>query len=46
MAYYLPDGREYKGPVHRMDGQIHTGERHSRNSKIVTTKKPVVRGGR
>lgn len=38
MAYYLPDGREWKGATHRMNGEIHTGERHSKNSKRLTTK--------
>jgi hypothetical protein len=46
MAYYLPNGKEYKGAVHRMDGQIHTGEKHTKASKVVTMKKPAMRGGR
>jgi hypothetical protein len=46
MAYYLPNGKEYKGAVHRMNGQIHTGDKHTKNSKVVTTKKPAIRGGK
>lgn len=46
MAYYLSNGKEYKGAVHRMNGQIHTGEKHTKNSKVVTMKKPAMRGGR
>jgi hypothetical protein len=46
MAYYLPSGKEWKGPIHKMNGEVHTGERHSKNSKVVTTKKPAMRGGK
>ena len=46
MEYYLPDGREWKGGTHRMNGEIHTGEKHTKNSKVLTTKKPAMRGGR
>jgi uncharacterized protein (DUF2147 family) len=47
MTYYLPDGKEYKGKVHKMaDGKIHTGAIHTNTSKVLTTKKPIMRGGR
>jgi len=47
MTYYLPDGKEYKGKVHKMaDGKIHTGATHTNASKVLTTKKPAMRGGR
>ena len=46
MAYYLPNGREWKGATHRMNGQIHTGEKHTKNSKVLSMKKPAMRGGR
>jgi hypothetical protein len=46
MAYYLPDGREWKGATHRMNGEIHTGEKHTKNSKVLKNKKPNNGGGR
>jgi hypothetical protein len=38
--HYLPSGKEYKGPVHKMNGQIHTGATHTASSKVVTNTKP------
>lgn len=38
--HYLKNGKEYTGPVHKMNGQIHTGANHSASSKVVTHKKP------
>lgn len=40
MTYYLKSGKKWTGKVHRMNGQVHTGAKHSSASKIVTTKKP------
>ena len=38
--HYLKSGKEYKGAIHKMNGQIHTGAKHSASSKIVTHTKP------
>jgi len=38
--HYLPSGKEYKGPVHKMDGKVHTGAKHTAASKLVTHTKP------
>ncbi len=38
--HYLPNGKEYKGPVHKMGGKVHTGAKHSESSKVVTHSKP------
>ena len=38
--HYLKNGKEYKGAVHKMGGQIHTGAKHTASSKVVTHKKP------
>jgi hypothetical protein len=33
--HYFKNGKEYKGKVHKMNGQIHTGAKHSKSSKQV-----------
>ena len=38
--HYLKSGKEYKGPIHKMNGQIHTGAKHTNASKVLTHKKP------
>jgi len=38
--HYLPSGKEYKGAIHKMDGQVHTGAMHSASSKPLTHSKP------
>jgi hypothetical protein len=38
--HYLPNGKEHKGQVHKMDGKIHTGAKHTAASKVVTHTKP------
>jgi len=38
--HYLANGKEYKGAIHKMDGQVHTGAKHSASSKILTHSKP------
>lgn len=38
--HYLPSGKEYKGPTHRMNGQVHTGAKHSASSKVLKHTKP------
>lgn len=47
MTYFLPDGKEYKGKMHKMpNGTMHTGATHTGTSKVLSTKKPVIRGGK
>lgn len=47
MTYFLPDGKEYKGKMHKMaNGVMHTGATHTGASKVLTTKKPIIRGGK
>ena len=38
--HYLPNGKEYMGATHKMDGQIHTGAKHSASSKALKHAKP------
>jgi predicted component of type VI protein secretion system len=38
--YYLPDGKIYNGPVHKMGGKSMTGAKHTSSSKIVKITKP------
>lgn len=39
--HFLPNGKEYTGPTHKMKGQLHTGAKHSVSSKVLkhSTKK-------
>lgn len=38
--HYLANGKEYKGPIHKMNGQVHTGATHTASSKVLTHTKP------
>ena len=38
--HYLPNGKEYKGPVHKMGNQLHTGAKHSEKSQKLTHTPP------
>tara|TARA_R100001460_G_scaffold8820_1_gene21668 strand:- start:530 stop:688 length:159 start_codon:yes stop_codon:yes gene_type:complete len=39
--HYLPNGKEYTGATHKMsDGTLHTGAKHTKNSQVLTHKKP------
>lgn len=38
--HYLKSGKEYKGAVHKMNGQVHTGATHSASSKVLTHTNP------
>ena len=39
--HYTKDGKLYKGKTHKMpDGNLHTGAKHTKNSKLLTHKKP------
>lgn len=33
--HYLPNGKEYKGVTHKMNGQVHSGATHSASSKVL-----------
>jgi hypothetical protein len=37
--HYLPTGKEYKGPTHKMGKQVHTGVKHTVKSQKLTHKK-------
>jgi len=39
--HYLANGKEYMGATHKMDGQVHTGAKHSTSSKVLTHTKPM-----
>lgn len=34
--HYLPSGELYKGPIHKMDGQVHSGAKHSSASQVLS----------
>lgn len=35
--HYLPNGKEYNGPTHKMkDGTLHTGAKHTASSKVLS----------
>ena len=38
VKHYTEDG-EYDGPTHKMDGEVHTGAKHSESSKVISHKK-------
>jgi hypothetical protein len=38
--HYLPNGKQYMGATHKMDGKVHTGAKHSDSSKVLTHSKP------
>jgi hypothetical protein len=40
VKHYLPNGKVYKGPMHKMNGQLHTGAKHSASSKVLKHAKP------
>jgi|TARA_R110001592_G_scaffold32512_1_gene113752 hypothetical protein len=41
MKVYTKAGKEYKGAHHKMpNGQIHSGKKHTKNSKRLYKKKP------
>lgn len=39
--HYLPNGKEYTGPTHKMKGKLHTGKTHTASSKELTHKPKV-----
>lgn len=38
--HYLPNGKEYKGPTHKMGSQLHTGAKHSEKSQKLSHSAP------
>jgi hypothetical protein len=40
VKHYLPNGKVHKGPTHKMNGQLHTGAKHSASSKVLKHTKP------
>jgi len=41
VPHYLPSGKIYKGKTHKMpNGKLHTGAKHTKNSQVLTHKKP------
>jgi hypothetical protein len=38
--HYLPNGKEYMGAIHKMDGKPHTGAKHTASSKVLKHTKP------
>ncbi len=41
--HYLPNGKLYKGAVHKMGGKLHSGAKHTASSKVLTHTKPKVK---
>lgn len=40
MVWYTKAGRRYKGPTHKMNGETHTGAKHSaRSQKLYKTRR-------
>ena len=41
VPHYLPSCKLYKGKTHKMkDGTLHSGATHTKNSQVLTHKKP------
>lgn len=38
--HYLPNGKEYSGPLHKMGAALHTGAKHSAKSQKLTHTPP------
>ena len=43
VKHYTKEG-EYKGKTHKMDGEVHTGSKHSDSSKVVSHKPFKMKG--
>jgi len=39
-AHYLPDGKVYKGPIHKVGGVLMTGVKHTAQSKTLAHAPP------
>lgn len=40
VKHYLPNGKEYTGPTHKMGKSLHTGAKHSAKSQKLSHTKP------
>jgi hypothetical protein len=38
--HYLPSGKEYNGPTHKMGGQLHSGAKHTAKSQKLSHTPP------
>jgi len=38
--HYLPSGKEYSGPTHKMGDELHTGAKHTAKSQKLSHKAP------
>ncbi len=38
--HYLPSGKLYTGATHKMNGQVHSGAKHSASSKVLSHSAP------
>lgn len=38
--HYLPSGKEYKGPTHKMGSQLHSGAKHTPKSQKLSHTPP------
>ena len=46
VPHYLPSGKLYTGKTHKMkDGTLHSGATHTKNSQVLTHKKPKKKNG-
>lgn len=40
VTHYLPNGKVYTGPTHKMGKELHTGAKHSAKSQKLSHTKP------
>tara|TARA_R110000782_G_scaffold266155_1_gene360394 strand:+ start:857 stop:1009 length:153 start_codon:yes stop_codon:yes gene_type:complete len=46
VPHYTKNGKLYTGKTHKMsDGSLHTGTTHTKNSKVLSHKKPKKKKG-
>lgn len=46
MKMFLPNGKEYKGPTHKMGDVIMSGATHTASSQVLTTSGTMMDGGK
>lgn len=44
--HYLPSGKLYTGPTHKMNGQVHSGASHTASSKVLSHSAPKKAGAK
>jgi hypothetical protein len=42
-THYLPSGKVYTGPTHKMGGELHTGKMHTAKSQKLVHRQPKVK---